>query len=239
MENVNGTIILQPNFSAKGITRLDLDIDLSTKTIIQSRHNDYRTKDLIEVDTEFQLRVDEVVQRYAPDADRVLGHIKVRKEPTEWTDVVAQAAYALYSVDAVLLDPLVFQNDNDEGPLTQQAIYTAFEPERQKPNTPGFSAFYQVSVSGVTLSEMRSRQPEWSWLGVEEIAPEQQYSVILGKAALLNPDLFFDVEIDFDEARFVAEVWETVDAYSRQRTSMCRYVDVDEPLPNCEQNSEQ
>lgn len=73
---------------------------------------------------------------------------------------------------------------------------------------------------------------DWQRAGLDAPEPGQSYTLALQKCTAWNPDRFF-TGVTFEDLREGDEAWAVLDAYGRQRTAECLYLDADEALPGC------
>lgn len=154
--------------------------------------------------------------------------------------LLAKAALATQSTDAVLLDPNVTNLFNrmlrEQTSVTLQDFYRSYIVERQPADSPGYNALYFVLVSGAQLQKMRERQPFWLYLGPTQPTDSSLYKVILHKAAALNlaDDRVFgsDFGTPVQPATLIAESWQVLKQYALSLD--CQYLDSNAPLPDCQ-----
>ena len=234
--NINDTLIVQPEFNADGVTRLDISYDLTNKRIINFNHNPVLVEDLTQVDVVVANKIGEIMERYAPEAHKDIAELQQSHSVEDISQIAVKAGLFTHASDAILLDGDLawpYWSGWKLGGVTQQMTQFAYRVERQKPNTPGFDSLYQAIVTGEQLTSMRQAQPDWNYAGVEQIEASQNYSVLLHKAAALNPTAFFGEGETLQQVNFMSETWYAIDKYVRYRSSQCLFVDSDETLPSC------
>ncbi|MCC6159737.1 MAG: metallophosphatase [Deltaproteobacteria bacterium] len=236
----NDTIIVQAGSSADYAARLDLDIDLTTRQIVdRAYHMQINIPFVLPVDEETEDAIEGIMATWAPEAMR---HIAYVRDP-RWQDGVAGIA-ARAAIDVLDVDAALIEHDNMwsvdpyptwmRGGLTPQAIYNVFKVQREPAGTPGFTAFYTVEVSGSELESIRDGMGEgWTFLGPDPIVPANTYTLALNKRSALHPDSHLPPGVTVANAAFASEIWAAVDEYARQRTGECKYVDSDGALPDC------
>jgi len=228
----NGAIVIQPDFYATGITDLTLNFNLADKS---SPVIDYKTIDtdtIVERDETIKLAIDEIMGRYAPDAETEIAISENYPTALQLAEITALAAKQSSTISAALLNPELVQKRWTPGTLTQEDFHKAFYVERQPSNTPGFNSIYKVTVSGSNLTAMFASQPDWFLLKPDDIQSTNNYEVALFKGAALNPDLFFN-SVTFSNVEPIAEAWWLLDKYARFRTSQCLHLDTDTELYSC------
>ncbi|GAA78620.1 metallophosphoesterase [Pseudoalteromonas sp. BSi20495] len=228
----NGAIVIQPDFYAKGITDLTLDFDLADKSSPVVDYKTIETDSINERDETTKQAIDEIMGRYAPDAETEITISENYPTTLQLAEITALAAKHSSSISAALLNPELVQKRWTPGALTQEDFHKAFYVERQPSNTPGFNSIYKVTVSGSDLAAMFASQPDWFSLKPEDIQPTNNYEVALFKGAALNPDLFFN-SVTFSNIEPIAEAWWLLDKYARFRTSQCLHLDTDTELYSC------
>ncbi len=228
----NGAIVLQPDFYAKGITDLTLTFNLADKSSPVVDYKTIETDTIDERDEATKLAIDEIMGRYAPDAETEIAISENYPTDAQLAEITALAAKHSSTISAALLNPELVQKRWTPGTLTQEDFHKAFYVERQPSNTPGFNSIYKVTVSGSDLTTMFASQPDWFLLKPEDIQPTNNYEVALFKGAALNPDLFFN-SVTFSNVEPIAEAWWLLDKYARARTSQCLHFDTDTELYSC------
>ncbi|MBH0061159.1 metallophosphoesterase [Pseudoalteromonas sp. NZS71] len=228
----NGAIVLQPDFYAKGITDLTLTFNLADKSSPVVDYKTIETATIDERDEATKLAIDEIMGRYAPDAETEIAISENYPTDAQLAEITALAAKHSSTISAALLNPELVQKRWTPGTLTQEDFHKAFYVERQPSNTPGFNSIYKVTVSGSDLTTMFASQPDWFLLKPEDIQPTNNYEVALFKGAALNPDLFFN-SVTFSNVEPIAEAWWLLDKYARARTSQCLHLDTDTELYSC------
>ncbi|MBE3673361.1 metallophosphoesterase [Pseudoalteromonas distincta] len=228
----NGAIVLQPDFYAKGITDLTLTFNLADKSSPVVDYKTIETDTIDERDEATKLAIDEIMGRYAPDAETEIAISENYPTDAQLAEITALAAKHSSTINAALLNPELVQKRWTPGTLTQEDFHKAFYVERQPSNTPGFNSIYKVTVSGSDLTTMFASQPDWFLLKPENIQPTNNYEVALFKGAALNPDLFFN-SVTFSNVEPIAEAWWLLDKYARARTSQCLHLDTDTELYSC------
>lgn len=229
----NGSVVIQPNFFAQGLTDLELTFDLATKTVADINYSTLATAQINTFDEALQTHIDFLMGKYAPDANTEIAISENYPTTIEIMNIVALASKQLHQLDAALFDASQVQTRWTPGTLTQEDFHNAFKVERQPSNTPGFSAIYQVTVSGRDLKAMAASQPDWLLLAPDNINDNQSYSLALQKGPAFNAELFFN-GITFAEPQLLAETWQLLDQYARQRTSQCLYIDTNTQLNACQ-----
>jgi predicted MPP superfamily phosphohydrolase len=228
----NGSIIIQPNFFAQGVTDIELIFDTKLKNLKTYNYKTVNTNSLETVYQPLVEKVEEIMGKYAPDANTLIAVSENYPTKMQVSEIVAKASQLIHQTDAALLDSTLVQKIWTPGGLTQELFHEAFKVERQRSNTPGFNSLYQVIVSGFNLKVMANEQPTWFFQSPININDSQMYKVLLHKGAALNPNLFF-ANIDFESITALSETWFLLDKYARYRTSQCRHLDTETILNSC------
>lgn len=229
----NGSVVIQPNFFAQGLTDLELTFDLTTKTVADINYSTLATAQISTFDEALQTQIDFLMGKYAPDANTEIAISENYPTTAQIMNITALAVKQLHQIDAALFDISLVQQRWTPGTLTQEDFHNAFKVERQPSNTPGFSAIYQVTVSGFDLKTMAANQPDWLLLAPESINDSQNYTLALQKGPAFNSELFFN-GVTFAEPQLIAETWQLLDQYARQRTSQCLHIDTNTQLNACQ-----
>lgn len=229
----NGTIVIQPNFFAQGLTDLTLTFDAQAKTVTNIDYNTVTTNSISSIDSDTQRQIDLIMGKYAPDAQTEIALSQNYPTNEQISEITALATqHQFQTVDAVLFDPMQVQDRWIPGTLTQEDFHNVFQVERQPSNTPGFNAIYQVSVSGEDLKTMAISQPDWVYIAPENIDDTEMYTVALQKGPAFNGELFFG-SANLMNPTLLAEAWAVLDNYARFRTTQCMYIDSDDILNAC------
>ena len=236
---IKGTPIIQPEFYADGLTRFDLDWDVTARKIISYSHQNIYTTELDDVDLNLKRTLAAQEARVAPNAERESGFLEFGHDRIEFTkEVTAKAGRWLLNADAALLDPnltiMTWNRFIYPGGITQQGLLDFYMVEKQRSNTPGITSLYTAQVNGKDLKMMKEQQPEWVYDGPQEPDIDGLYTVILHKAAALHPAIFFDPGLRLQNVRPRTETWRALDQYAKQRSKACLYLDSDRSLPSCE-----
>ncbi|MGO2477825.1 MAG: metallophosphoesterase, partial [Pseudoalteromonas sp.] len=229
----NGSIVIQPNFFAQGLTDLTLTFDSGTKILTNIDYETVATSAISPTDEQLQNEIDSIMGKYAPDANTEIAISENYPTAEQVMEITALSTKYQYKVDAVLFDSAQVQTRWTPGTLTQEDFHNAFQVERQPSNTPGFSAIYQVTVSGSQLKSIVASKPDWISLLPESINDGDNYTLALQKGPAFNGKQFFS-NISFSEPVLLAETWELLDKYARYRTSQCLHIDTDKKLYACQ-----
>jgi 5'-nucleotidase / UDP-sugar diphosphatase len=237
-ENANGSYILQPNFFAFGLSHLNIRFSNQTKQITEITHQGVDLDSLTELDTDIVNKASAIETQLASR----LANKGVESENTirdeQIKNLVAEAAMHVLDGDAILLDRELKTSDTlYAGSVNIQSLYALFYPERQKPNTPSFNALYTLQVTGDQLSSMLLAQPDWLSMSPDSIEPQQTYSVILQKAAALNPKLYFGESFAASSTTFNHEVWQVLESYASYKQVQCEYLDTATTTRQCQNNT--
>ncbi|WP_372770377.1 metallophosphoesterase [Pseudoalteromonas sp.] len=230
----NGALVVQPNFFAQGLTDLSLTIDTVSKKLINYDYKTHLTTTIDTIDQQMVSRIDEIMGRYAPDANTAIAFSENFPDEAQTAEILANATFFTHDIDAALFDPLQVQNRWTPGKLTQEKFHETYYVERQPSNTPGFNALYEVSISGTQLNQMRQAKPDWVFklASDKSINNDKTYRVALQKGPAFNSDQFFS-GVTLPEPSALSESWWALDQYARQRTSQCVHIDTNQPLNSC------
>ena len=235
---VNGTRVMQPNFYAEGVSRIDLDVDLSSRRIRGLSITEQPVRELTTVDTELHQKISTIVSRYAPDIQKPIAYLEYGVDAKGILTLAAKAGMAVHAADAALLTPeLIHPGKNywAPGEITAKKFHDTYYVERQIPGTTGINGLYKVHVSGVKLALMKSLQPNWVFVGPTSPDPALTYSVLINKGAAYFPkETFPNAGIEFPSVTFMSETWQTLVEYGRSRTGKCLTLDTDTTSPNCQ-----
>lgn len=235
LTSINHTRVVQPDFYADGVTRVDMNVDLSSRKIISFKHLEQPVKDIHAADPAVHQAISKIMTKFAPDAQKTIAYLEHTQNIESIALITARAGIKQYHADAALLDPARV-NPHLTLPLgnvTVQTLIDSYFIERQKPNTPGINALYSVEVSGQDLHLMRKKQPAWIYSGPATLEANRIYKLIVHKGAALQPDLFFQSMVSFKSIALMSEAWEALASYATDRTANCLSLDTDTPPPSC------
>ncbi|MGR5093318.1 metallophosphoesterase [Vibrio maritimus] len=247
---INNSTVVLPDFNAKGYTDITVTFDLATKTATTSAPQPQSIAESSPIDQTTQTKIDSIMGTYAPDASTEIAISQKQPSRDEvldilhasLTDFTAPKTAKRYTINASFLNRDEIEDSEiwAPGSLTQEDFHNAYPIERQPSNTPGFSALYQVIVSGDELINMIESDTELAYRGpaVNDIDVTENYNIGLFKSAAWNPELFFNASYyTKEEAELIAEAWEIFDNYARSRTASCLYLDADDLLFSCDQDA--
>jgi len=239
-QKVGNTLVVQPNYFADGVTRVDLDVDLASRKILSVKRKEKTVASLGEIDPAMHQTIAAVLAKYAPDARKTVAYLDYARDAQGTAWIAAKAAMSVHKADAALLDPgRVYQYRLlPLGAVTPQDILDVYSSERQKPDTPGINSFYLAEVSGESLKTMRDRQNTWVYSGPAAPDPEGLYRLILQKGPALDPGVFFPDTVSLQNVKFLSEAWETLTADAEGRTAACLHLDTSRPLSGCRKKEE-
>ncbi|MGF1748389.1 metallophosphoesterase [Vibrio cionasavignyae] len=247
-ELVNKTMVVLPDFNAKGYTDIEITFDLNDKSAVITQPIVSTDIELSSsVDSTTQHKIDAILGRYAPDAHTEIAVSKSQPTRTQMRDILYNAMRSFtnpetqeyFEIDASILDENEIEDSEiwAPGSLTQEHFHRSYPIERQPANTPGFSALYQVQVLGSELKLMVNARNELQYNGpaIDDINDQQVYKVALFKSAAWNPELFFNADYyQKEDAVLIAEAWQIYDVYARNRTANCQFIDSDDLLYSCD-----
>ncbi len=232
----NNTIVIQPDFSADGVTQLDIQYNLQTASIAGHTYKEQLVSELTAIDSEVDTAINNILAQYAPNADTPIAVVENTITREQVPLIAGLAGMYAHQADAALLDPEVVWTPGQwsVGDVSAQQLNNAYRIERQLSDTPGTNAMYVADVSGDTLIKMKQLQPLWSYQG--PVAPNntQDYKVLLHKAAALNPLIKFGEGVDYKAVAFGSESYWALEQYGRNRTSDCKYFDSETALQSCQ-----
>ncbi len=234
-------IVIEPDIYGAGAAVFEVDFDLVSKTATPVSTNidniHVPTAQLTDINDTVATKIDEIMGRYAPDANTSIGVSENFPNRQQVEQVVANATMHVANVDGALLGP--YDNESpflvvpwQAGDVTQEDFHNAFQVERQPSNTPGFNSLYQVSVSGAQLKLMVETQATWQLYGINSIDDTTMYNLALYKGAAWNPQLFFN-NVTFSNVVEIGETWWVLDQFARFRTSQCLHLDSETRLNAC------
>ena len=87
----NGSIVIQPNFFAQGLTDLTLTFNLEDKTLADVDYNTVATTSITTQDESTKNAIDEIMGRYAPDANTEIAVSENYPTAEELTAITAKA----------------------------------------------------------------------------------------------------------------------------------------------------
>jgi 2',3'-cyclic-nucleotide 2'-phosphodiesterase (5'-nucleotidase family) len=236
---VNETIITQAGSMAGFVSKLDLTFDLKAKKIQDQQYalNIVLTIDPDQTpDPEMQNIVHRTLEKYAPEAQSPMGQLEKAQDTKGVALLAAKAAVASFHADAAIVDlgtvwaPLV------AGGVSEQDFLNSFKVEREPPGTPGFNAFYTLSIDGASLAKARDELGADSWAVVvpSTIDPLSTYKVVVQKRGAFHPETNFPSDIHLSGTpHFESEAWRALDLYARERTAACVFMDSDASMPQC------
>jgi 2',3'-cyclic-nucleotide 2'-phosphodiesterase (5'-nucleotidase family) len=228
----SGTVVVQPEFYADGVTEVNLNFDLSNKTVVGVGSRNYVTRDVAVPDADMVGEIDQIMGRYAPDASTEVAVAEKAPDKPALAAIALAAAQYVHGGDAIILNPALVTKLWLPGSLTQEDFLNSFRVERQPSNTPGFNSLYSVQVSGSELEQMVAAQPSWLAKVPEQIVANDNYTLILTKGPALNIAMFFQ-GLPERTATALSETWFALDQYARNRTSQCLHIDTDTQLAAC------
>lgn len=236
IENIvtaNGNLVVQPDFYGDGLTDIRLRYSLASKTLSIDNVANIDTKDIDGVDEEVAAAIDDIMARYAPEADVEIAIAETSPTEAEVASLAARAALYHHNADAVMALPDTVTGEWSAGTLTQEHFMRAITVERQPADTPGFTGFYAITVTMAELEAMLAAQPDWPSALKEGVVEGEALTLVLQKGPALNLPLFFPTIAD-REAHFLSEAWESLEAYGRYRTAQCQHIDTDTRLFGCD-----
>lgn len=232
----NNTIVIQPDFYGDGVTQLDITWDIVNQQISGFNYLEQPTAQLTAIDADVESAISEILNQHAPNANEVIGTVENAVSREGVPVVAAKAGLYAHQADAALLNPNLTNviAKFPVGEVTRQQMYDVYQVERQKSNTPGFNGMYLADVSGSQLKAMLNAQPLWQYDGPVSPIDEQQYKVVINKAAALNPASFFGQGASFEGVSFGSETYWALIEYAVNQTTSCRFVDSQSSLPTCQ-----
>jgi 2',3'-cyclic-nucleotide 2'-phosphodiesterase (5'-nucleotidase family) len=237
---VNNTVVIQPEFYADGLSEINLQYNVNEKRIEQVNHTSHLTKDMTEFNQNLAVQLDKIITRYGATANHEIGYSEYSyglSDKRNIAQITANAITELSLADAALLSETLVWIPWDSGALTQQILNNAYRIERQESNTPGVNAIYTVQVTGEMLAAMTDDQSDWLNSMPNAVNPNQLYTLALHKGAALNPALFFNSKIELLNTKFLSETWQVLERYSNQQTEKCQFVDSQNLLFECRDSS--
>lgn len=235
---INNTIIIQAGSDAAFVTRLDLNIDLSDKSI--SSH-EYELKInlpmVMPVDEEFQAEIEGIMNKYAPDADSAVTTLSTSTSETNIANLTALAAInVIEGADAALVDLDTIWKKWSKGNLSKQSFIDTYKVEIQPAGTCGFNSFYKATINGQDLQQLKDAladNTDWALVTPETIDTSSTYTLVLQKRPALRSE-YRPSTFELTDTEFLMEAWELLDAYGQMRQAECKYFDIEETIEGCE-----
>jgi len=81
---------------------------------------------------------------------------------------------------------------------------------------------------------MIAQQPQWYYQGPQTPVANEQYQLLMHKAAALNPQVFFESITSLTDVRLGSESYWALIEYAQNRTNTCLYFDSLTPLGTCQ-----
>lgn len=245
LENDGNSIVIEPDIYGEGAIVFDVNFTFENGNItatpvstdIANLHID--TESIDSYDEATDNKITEIMARYAPNANLAVGASENYPDRRGVETVLARAAISLHGVDGAFLgdyfddSPLV-GSPWFAGAVTQEALHNTYLVERQPSNTSGFTAIYQVNVTGAQLKAMMQAKPSWTYFGEQDINNSKVYKVAMYKGGAKHPqEMFPDLELDFSSNQRLGEAWWLIEQYARQRTAQCLHLDTSNELYSC------
>lgn len=244
-ETIGDALVIQPEFFADGISQVDIEYDLVNEQITSISHQAYYTSDMQLYDTELAQSLDSIADSYAEGRHDIIAYAELTSDTASVADISLNAIYDIVETDleigeaetakfdAVLLNPNLVWTAWEEGGVSKQIFYDAYNVERQKSDTPGFNSIYKATITGANIQKMLTQQPLWLYKGIEDLEDSTEYTLALNKGPAINISAFFtDVEYVSDP-EFVDENWQILTDYGVKRMEQCLYVDTDNSVVSC------
>jgi len=239
-QQVSNTLVIQPDFYANGVTRVDVDVNLGTRAVSSIRRTEKPVSELTEVNATVNQAISSVMARYAPNARTAVAYLENAQDIRGIVTVAARAGVSQLGADAALLvdtDIFYIYEGWSAGAVSAQTFIGSYYIERQPSNTPGINSLYQVEVTGAELNRMIAQQPAWVYSGPAAPAAATTYKVLLNKGAALNPAVYFPSGVNPRNVTFKSETWAALAAYGAARTASCLSLDTNTPPPPCRQQT--
>jgi 5'-nucleotidase / UDP-sugar diphosphatase len=219
-----GTVVIHPGAFGRSIAQLDVVVDPKAKRVEVA---DFQLHD-IDASTPWsepvEAEVTSVLERFGGDTLSSTGWVKTSLSKGETAELAAKAAVSVLEVEAAVVDVTTTWSGLAAGSVAPQDFADSFPVERQRPGTPGFSAFYTVTLTGRELQKLITSAPERFVAQLPDIVdPRESYEVALPKREAFGRA----------SSTFAAEVWQVLELLAQRRTQDCAYVDTDEALPSC------
>lgn len=220
-EIVNNTIIIQCGSSLGWVGRLDLDVDLTTRTLTAHRYR--MTPNIPGTLTEnprVAAAMTAILERHAPAAHATIARCTTARDATEIADITARAAIEVAGVDAAMVDNTTVWSTWGAQGITEQDLADTYRVERQPSGTPGFNGFYTADISGVALELMRTRASDrWRYAGPTSIDQAATYRVAVQKILVFNADTYLAPGVVFTSPEFFLEAWELLERFGKHRAA--------------------
>ena len=236
-EVINDTVIIQCGASAGFVGDLTLSVDLQAKDITDISYDLVMNfPGTLPLDEPTNKAVLDIMNHYAPEANTEVAWLKAGCSKVCMAQILGRAALSMHQVDAAAVWLEIMWSTWASGGITPQDMLDAAKVERQPAGTPGWTSLYTVELTGADLAVLLNEaEADSDWVvtrPVEALDNARTYTLLLPKGPAFNPGRFFSVTFS-GAPRFVSETWALWDAYGRDRSANCQYLDTDDPLEPC------
>ncbi len=217
---VKGTRIVHPGANAEFIGRFDLHYDLSRRSVADSSYELVENRPgVTPASAGLDGTVARILRRYRHEIEEPVASVTKGLDRPEIAGIAALAAISLPGVDAAFIAPhSVWQDNWQGGLLTRQDLLDTFKVEREPVGTTGTSSLYWMRVKGADLLLARQVLRDFAYAGPEEgIEAEAFYTVAMQKGQAVRQETLFGRPISLLPPQPMAELWETVAAFGRDR----------------------
>jgi len=219
-----GAVVIHPGAFGRSLAQLDVVVDPTAKRVDVA---DFQLHD-IDASTPWsepvEAEVASVLTRFGGDTFFSTGWVRRSLSKGETAELAARAAVSVLEVEAAVVDLSTTWTGLSAGSVSPQDFADCFPVERQRPGTPGFSAFYTATLTGRELQDLLASVPErFVALLPDTIDAGETYEVALPKREAFGRA----------SSAFAAEIWQVLELLAQQRSQDCVYLDADEVLPSC------
>jgi 2',3'-cyclic-nucleotide 2'-phosphodiesterase (5'-nucleotidase family) len=228
------SVIVQAGAFSKYAGRMDLTVDLATKKVTDHKWQVVENnKGIMKDDPAMLSVVKDVLNRYAPDADKPVAKVSTGRDKGVIARVSTLAAMEIAGADAALIDQGTIWTTWLAGDITPQMLVQTYEVEREPPGTPGFNSLYLAEVSGSDLQKIRTASAGWYFNGPATIDTGKNYTLAAQKRAMLHPEQFLK-NAALSAVRPFSEMWDLLVRYGQARQKQCWYLDEQVKIPGCQ-----
>ncbi len=239
-ETPGNALMIRTQSNAVRVTRLDLTVDLTTRKIVDHELTiQMNLPGALPEDEATAAAIDEIMERYAPEANKVVAWAENRVGKAGLAETAAKAAITHLNCDAAMVKIGTAWIDGwAAGGLTQQTIYNAYKIEKQPAGTPSWNAMYKLEITGENLMTLMGAYDAENWALVTpdgDLEWDRVYTLGIQKGPAHHPDEHLPAGIvtSRPETWEGREMYDLLETYGRDRAARCLYIDTDTSLPDC------
>ncbi len=231
-EVFNNCVIIQAGSSSAFIARLDVDVDLQTRSVTGYQYRlDPNIPLAVPSDAELDATLTRVLGEMAPLALEKTARTKRSHSNERLAELTAWLVHGLGDVDTAICDPWTTWDPLPSGEVGPQDFLDCYKVERQPAGTPGFNAFYVIELSGADLARVRAEgDSAWKHAGLEAPEAETTYRVAVQKHIAYNPEEYLPDGVVASAPVLLGEAFELMQAWAERRTAAGLYFDADEAV---------